>query len=78
MTNLVIFKEFWISYTSVLSNLYNRAKGKHDIEKLEDLIYDTRDIFIKNTVQKTGNLFTNLELAEVNKLVDSFLKSDLL
>lgn len=76
MNNLAIFKEFWVSYTSVLSNLYNRAKGNHDIEKLEDLIFETRDIFIKNTVQKTGNLFTNLELAEVNKLVDSFLKSD--
>ena len=75
MNNLDIFKEFWISYTAVLSKLHDRTIDNLQIEKLEDLIYETKDVFIKNTQQKTGRLFLNLKLVEVNKIVDSFIKS---
>jgi hypothetical protein len=75
MNNIEIFKEFWNSYTSVLSKLYDRTNDNPQIEKLEDLIYETKDVFIKNTQQKSGRLFSNLELVEVNKIVDSFIKS---
>lgn len=60
MDNNEIFKEFWKSYTSVLSKLYDRTNDNPKIEKLENLIYETKDVFIKNTQQKTGRLFSNL------------------
>lgn len=75
MDNISIFKEFWNSYTEVLSKLNIRNNDNFQIEKLEDLIYETKDIFVKNTQQKTGKEFSNIESAEVNKIVDAFLKS---
>ncbi len=75
MDNVSIFKEFWFSYIVVLGKIYDISSDNFEIEKLEDLIYETKDVFLKNTQQKTGREFTNLELAEVNKIVDSFMKS---
>lgn len=75
MENIEVFKEFWYSYTAVLSKQYDKSNENLQIENLEDLIYDTKDVFVKNTQQKTGKVFSNLELAEVNKIVDSFIKS---
>ena len=75
MDNISIFKEFWFSYIVVLSKVYDRSGENSQLEKHEDLIYETRDIFIKNTEQKTGVEFSNIELAEVNEIVDSFIKS---
>jgi hypothetical protein len=75
MDNITIFKEFWYSYTEVLSKLYIRNNENFQIEKLEDLIYETKDIFVKNTQQKTGKRFSNIELTEVAKIVDAFIKS---
>lgn len=54
MVNIKILKDFWTTYTTVLSNLYNKTYENLQIEKIEDLIYETKDIFIKNTQQKTG------------------------
>lgn len=75
MDNIKIFKEFWYPYTEVFSKVYNRNNENIQIEKLEDLIHETKNIFIKNTQQKTGREFSSLELAEVTKIVDSFIKS---
>lgn len=75
MDNVSIFKEFWNSYTAVLSKLYDRTNENQQAEKLEDLIYETKDVFIKNTQQKTGREFSSIELAEITKIVDSFIKS---
>jgi hypothetical protein len=75
MNNISIFKEFWLSYTEVLGKIYNRNSENLQLEKLEDLIYETKDVFIKNTQQKTGVVFSTIELAEVNVIVDSFIKS---
>lgn len=75
MDNITVFKEFWYSYTAVLSKQYDRNNENLQIEKLEDLIYETKNVFVKNTRQKTGIEFSNLELAEVNEIVDSFIKS---
>lgn len=75
MDNISIFKEFWDSYTAVLSNLYDRNNEDAQIEKLKDLIYETKDVFVENTQQKTGKKFSSLELAEVTEIVDAFIKS---
>jgi hypothetical protein len=75
MDNLSIFKEFWFSYTVVLEKIYDRSGDSFQIENIENLVYETKDIFIKNTLQKTGIEFSRIELAEVSKIVDSFIKS---
>ncbi len=75
MDNISIFKEFWFSYAEVLGKIYDKNSKNPQLEKLEDLIYETKNIFIKNTVQKTGREFSNIELAEVTEIIDSFIKS---
>jgi hypothetical protein len=75
MDNIKIFKEFWNSYTTVLLNLYDRNNEDSVAQKLEDLIYETKDVFVKNTSQKTGKEFSSKELAEVATIVASFIKS---
>ncbi len=75
MDNISIFKEFWNSYSAVLLKLYDRTNKNLQVEKLEDLIYETKDVFIKNTQKKTGQEFSSIELAEITKLVETFLTS---
>jgi hypothetical protein len=53
----------------------NRSDENLQVQNIEDLIYKTKDIFIKNTIQKTGKEFSSIELAEVNKIVNEFFKS---
>jgi hypothetical protein len=75
MDNVKIFKEFWASNTSNLSKIYNRNLEGDELERSENLIYESMKECIKNTQLKTYNEFTSLELAEVTKIVDSFIKS---
>jgi hypothetical protein len=75
MDNITFFKEFWDSYTSILSKQYDKNNDNLNTQKNEDLIFETKEIFIKNTRQKTGKEFSNKELAEITAIVDSFIKS---
>lgn len=75
MDNISIFKEFWNSFTEVLASQYNRNDENNGVEIKEDLIFETKNIFVKNTQQLTGKEFSSLELAEATKIVDAFLKS---
>jgi hypothetical protein len=75
MDNILIFKEFWNSYIQVLATQYNRNNENNAVDKQEDLIFETKNVFVKSTQQITGNEFSILELAEVNEIVDIFLKS---
>ncbi|MCZ2249096.1 MAG: hypothetical protein LC111_10095 [Bacteroidia bacterium] len=75
MDNLSIFKDFWNSFTGVLASQYNRNDENNGVEIKEDLIFETKNIFVKNTQQLTGKEFSSLELAEATKIVDAFLKS---
>ena len=54
MDNVTIFKEFWDSYTSILSKQHDKNNDNLKNQKNEDLIFETKEIFIKNTRQKTG------------------------
>ena len=72
MNNIEIFNNFWIDYESLFKDIWNRNS---DDENLEKLIYDSKDIFIKNTIQMTGIEFTLIELEEINKMVEEFFKS---
>ncbi len=75
MDNVTVFREFWDSYTSILSKQYDKNNDNLNTQKNEDLIFETKEIFIKNTRQKTGKEFSSNELAEVTAIVDSFIKS---
>lgn len=75
MDNVAVFKEFWNSFTEVLAIQYNRNDENNRVEIQEDLLFETKNIFVKNTQQITGKKFSSLELAEVTKIVDAFLKS---
>jgi hypothetical protein len=75
MDNVTIFKEFWDSYTSILSKQYDKNNDNLNTQKNEDLIFETKEIFIKNTRQKTGKESSSKELAEITSIVDSFIKS---
>jgi len=75
MDNITVFKEFWDSYISTLSKQYDRNSDTLNTLKNEDLIFETKVIFIKNTQQKTGKEFSNKELEQIIAIVDSFLKS---
>ena len=75
MDNITVFKEFWDSYTSILSKQYDKNNDNLNTQKNEDLIFETKVIFIKNTQQKTEKKFSSKELAEITSIVDSFIKS---
>lgn len=75
MDNITVFKELWDSYTSILSKQYDKNNDNLNTQKNEDLIFETKVIFIKNTQQKTGKEFSSKELAEITSIVDSFIKS---
>lgn len=57
MDIISIFKEFWNSYSAVLLKLYYRTNKNLQVEKLEDLIYETKDVFIKNTQKNREGIF---------------------
>ena len=75
MDNITVFKEFWDSYISILSKQYDRNNDNLNTQKKEDLIFETKELFIKNTRQITGKEFSSKELLEVTAIVDSFIKS---
>lgn len=75
MDNITVFKEFWESFTGVLVTQYNRNNENNKVDKQEDLIFETKNTFVKYTQHITGIEFSSLELAEVNKIVHAFLKS---
>lgn len=75
MDNITVFKEFWDSYTSILSKQYDKNNDNLNTQANEDLIFEAKEIFIKNTRQKTGKEFSSKELAEITAIVDSFIKS---
>jgi hypothetical protein len=75
MDNITVFKEFWESFTGVLVTQYNRNNENNKVDKQEDLIFETKNTFVKYTQYITGIEFSSLELAEVNKIVHAFLKS---
>ena len=72
MKNIDVFNSLWNDYEDLFKDIWNRNS---DDEILEKLIYDSKDIFIKNTIQITGVEFTLIELEEINKIVEEFFKS---
>lgn len=72
MNNIKVFSNFWNGYTNTFREIWDRDL---DDENLENLIDETKDIFVKNTVQITGEEFTSIDLAEIAKLVEDFFKS---
>ncbi len=75
MDNVTVFKEIWASNTSSLFKVYNRNLEGDELKRSENIIYECMKTCIKNTQIKTGKEFTSIELAEVTKIVDIFLKS---
>ncbi|WP_396165472.1 hypothetical protein [Flavobacterium sp.] len=72
MNNIDVFNSFWNDYEILFRDIWNRNS---DDEILEKLIYDSKDIFIKNTIQITGVEFTLVEVEEINEIVEEFFKS---
>ena len=72
MKNIDVFNSLWNDYEDLFKDIWNRNS---DDEILEKLIYDSKDIFIKNTIQITGVEFTLVEVEEINEIVEEFFKS---
>jgi hypothetical protein len=72
MENIEVFENFWDEYINTFKKIWNRDLDDENIEKL---IYETKDIFLKNTVQITGIKFTSNDLAKIEIIVEALFKS---
>jgi hypothetical protein len=72
MENIEVFESFWDEYINTFKKIWNRDLDDENIEKL---IYETKDIFVKNTVQITGIKFTSKDLAKIEIIVEALFKS---
>ena len=72
MENIKVFNELWNLYSSFLAT--NKAQLSN--EKLEDMAFECRDKFVRDSSKITKTPFSNEELLEAYNIVDLFLKAN--